>query len=291
MEETEKPSKMADLVAAARAVHMLRCDPPLFEDPFASQLCGSFWRGIIRSKFKTRLMLNMVLRDIYPLAPLVPVRARFCEDIVEELINNGVDQYVIIGTGLDSFAMRRTEYENTVTVFELDQAAGQSEKRKRMAEFGISEPKNARYVEADLNKDDMFESLARHGFDTGRRSVFSWFGVTYYLPIDTVRETLENIVASAASGSQIVFDFRIPLAEAPSGWYKAHKKMGEYVAKRGDPYITEFTRQELAQFALDCGFEKVEVPIPDELHHRYMANLPYEFSLTPTYPFCRAICG
>ena len=291
MENPSKPSKTADLVAAARAVHMIRHKPPLFEDPFAKQLCGKFWQRIIRSKFLTLLMVDILLRDILPLAPLVPTRARFCEDVLDELVNDGVDQYVIIGAGLDSFAMRRTEFENRVTVFELDQPAGQNEKRKRMAEFGIPEPNNVRYIGVDLNEQDMFEALAQHGFDTSKRSVFSWFGVTYYLPIDTVRETLESIVNTVASGSEVVFDFRIPLADAPSDWHTAHKKMGDYVAKRGEPFITEFSRQSMEQFVLDCGFQKVQVPTPDEIHQRYLANLPYEFDLTPTYPFCRAVSG
>lgn len=291
MEDSSKPSKTADLVAAARAIHMIRCNPPLFEDPFAIKLCGKFWQTIIRSKLLTRLMLDVVLKDIYPLAPLVPVRASFCEDIVSDLINDGVDQYVIIGTGLDSFAMRRTEFKDKVTVFELDQPAGQNEKRKRMAEFGIAEPANVCYVGVDLNEEEMFEALIRHGFDTSKRSVFSWFGVTYYLPIDTVRETLESIVKTVPSQSEIVFDFRIPQSEVPPDWHTAHKKMGDYVAKRGEPFVTEFTRQSLQQFVLDCGYQKVEVPTPDEMHQRYLADLPYEFTLTPTFPFCRAVCG
>ena len=289
MEQQPKPSKTADLVAAARAEHVIRYNPPLFKDDFAFQLCGDFWQPILRSKLKTRVMLGIILRAIYPLAPLATVRAKFCEDVVAELINDGVDQYVIIGAGLDSFAMRRTEFENRVTVFELDQPAGQNEKRKRMAESGIPEPKNVRYIGVDLNEEDMFESLAQHGFDPGRRSVFSWFGVTYYLPIDTVRETLEGVVNKAASGSEIVFDFRIPLADVPSDWHKAHKKMGDYVAKRGEPFVTELSRQSMEQFVLDCGFQKVQVPTPDEIHQRYLANLPYKFVFTPTFPLCRAV--
>ena len=84
MENPSKPSKTADLVAAARAVHMIRHKPPLFEDPFAKQLCGKFWQRIIRSKFLTLLMVDILLRDILPLAPLVPTRARFCEDVLDE---------------------------------------------------------------------------------------------------------------------------------------------------------------------------------------------------------------
>src|SRR5690349_1426849 len=36
-------------------------------------------------------------------------RARLIEDLVEERLKNSVDQYVILGAGLDTFAQRRPE--------------------------------------------------------------------------------------------------------------------------------------------------------------------------------------
>src|SRR5690554_987672 len=36
-------------------------------------------------------------------------RARFIEDLVEEQISQGVHQYVILGAGLDTFALRRPD--------------------------------------------------------------------------------------------------------------------------------------------------------------------------------------
>ena len=254
--DASKPSKTADLVAAARAVHMIRYNPRVFEDPLASKLCGDNWRKIIRSRVLTWLMLNVVLRDIAPLGPLVPARARFCEDVVDEMVEEGVDQYVIIGAGHDSFAMRRPDLRERLTVFELDQPGTQTEKRRRMAEFNIPEPENVRYIDADLNEVGLFDALNEHGFDVTRRTAFSWFGVTYYLPSETNKETMRSVASTAASGSQLLFDFRLPLSDVPPKWHKAHRKIATFVAKKGEPFIAEFSAEELRRLFSNPGFHR-----------------------------------
>src|SRR4051812_2269369 len=55
-----------------------------------------------------------------PFRASILARARFVEDLVEEQIEQGVDQYVILGAGLDTFAQRRPELGPRVAVFEID---------------------------------------------------------------------------------------------------------------------------------------------------------------------------
>jgi hypothetical protein len=52
-------------------------------------------------------------------------RARFIEDIVEEKVNEGVTQYVILGAGIDTFAQRRGDLASRLQVFEVDQSASE----------------------------------------------------------------------------------------------------------------------------------------------------------------------
>ena len=289
--DASKPSKIADLVAAARAAHMIRFNPRVFEDEFAYQMCGDFWRRILGSKFLTWLMVDVMLRDIAPLAPLVPARARYCEDIVDQLVREGVDQYVIIGAGHDSFAMRRTDLCDSLTVFELDQPGTQNEKRQRMARFNIDEPKNVQYISADLNEDELFTVLEQNGFQIAKRSIFSWFGVVYYLTSETVQETLANVASNAARGSELVFDFRIPLSNVPPKWQVAHTKIASYVAKKGEPFLSEFSTDAMRAAVLSSGMAEADIPSEEELFQLYFRELPPEAMLTPTFRFCRAICG
>ena len=193
MESSEKPSKTAALVATARAYHLKRAHPPIFVDQFAIDLCGKPWHTVVSNRLLAWFMVDILLHALKPLIMAPIVRAKFCEDRVEQAAAEGIQQYVIIGAGYDSFAMRRTDLAKKLTVFELDQTATQQEKRLRMKESGIPEPENVRFISADLNKEDIFEVLVQSGFDASKPAIFSWFGVTYYLPLDTVRETLLKV--------------------------------------------------------------------------------------------------
>src|SRR5262245_45786810 len=59
-------------------------------------------------------------------------RARLVEDIVAEQVDRGVDQYVILGSGLDSFALRRRDLVPPLRVFEVDEPGTQAWKRRRL---------------------------------------------------------------------------------------------------------------------------------------------------------------
>ena len=193
-----RPSKTAELAAAIRALHLRRVSPPIFEDHLAQAMCGPFWRTVVSSGVLSRLVVDGVLRRLAPIMPAVYVRARFGEDRLEEAVGRGLEQYVIIGAGYETLAMRRADLMARLTVYELDQAATQETKRQRMRKAGIPTPQGLRYVAADLNAESLEDALDRAGFDAGRPALFSWFGVTFYLGEDAIRRTLTSIATSMA---------------------------------------------------------------------------------------------
>ena len=54
------------------------------------------------------------------------MRGRLAEDVVEQSVNDGVTQYVILGAGLDSFVYRQRDLPDRLGVFEVDHPATQS---------------------------------------------------------------------------------------------------------------------------------------------------------------------
>ena len=48
--------------------------------------------------------------DIKRVKVSIATRARFIEDLVIEQSKKGINQYVILGAGLDTFAQRKPEY-------------------------------------------------------------------------------------------------------------------------------------------------------------------------------------
>ena len=98
--EADKPSWTAMQVAACRAAH-LRFDPAphWLEDPFAEPLLGADAEAAIR------LYANGGHWILQENRHFLPFRARFAEDLVEEAYRAGVRQLVVLGAGLDSFAL------------------------------------------------------------------------------------------------------------------------------------------------------------------------------------------
>ncbi|MFA9439290.1 class I SAM-dependent methyltransferase [Uliginosibacterium sp. sgz301328] len=106
-------------------------------------------------------------------------RARFIEDLVVERAQQGVDQYVILGAGLDSFAQRKPAVADAVKVFEIDQPGPQAWKRRRLGELDLPAP---HFVAVDFEaNDDWWERLAAAGFDAGKPVVVAASGVSMYL--------------------------------------------------------------------------------------------------------------
>ena len=289
MAKPQEKSKTSEVAAAARAHHLRSTNHPIFADSFAYSLCGNTWQKILDSKLIFTIVDFFVLRHLRPIATEVVVRARYCEDRVVEAVNSGIDQYVILGAGLDSFAMRRTELADRVTVFELDQTVTQEDKRTKMRANNIPEPGNVRYICADLNKVDLFDALTENGFSMNKKTIFSWFGVTYYLPLDTNKSTLENIAGQSAEGSEILFDYLSDDSNISARWQKVKKKCIEFVNKRGEPWICGFEPTEIARWVESCGFAQVDNLTPAEIGDRYFAAREDQLEFPPIFGFIRAV--
>src|ERR1700733_1437209 len=107
------PDSTAARVALWRALHV-EADPAphVLEDEIGLKLLApdKDWRsrGDMDPQF-TR-----------PFRASIVARARFIEDLVVEQAGHGVDQYIILGAGLDTFAQRRSEIASRLRVFEVD---------------------------------------------------------------------------------------------------------------------------------------------------------------------------
>ncbi|UCG83094.1 MAG: class I SAM-dependent methyltransferase, partial [Dehalococcoidia bacterium] len=99
--EKDTRSKTAEATAAIRATHYVHGDRPLvFEDPFAIEFVSQEWREIC-------LRGNELSQSGG--AAIVLGRARYTEELLDAAVLSGIDQYVLLGAGLDTFALRRPD--------------------------------------------------------------------------------------------------------------------------------------------------------------------------------------
>lgn len=286
--DKSKPSKTADLAVAARALQMRRLSPPLFDDSLALVMCSPFWHAVLTNRVLTWLVVDRILGKLNPILPTIYVRARFGEDQIEKAVAQGVHQMVIIGAGYDTFAMRRPDLSPPLTVYELDLEATQREKQRRMQKAGIPVPAHTHYVTVDLETQDLFEVLVRAGFDVTRPAIFSWFGVTYYLTHEAIRHTLQTIAGQAAPGSHILFDYMSEIEYTPAPWKPLQQGCSDFVAKRGESWISGFDPQHMETFLQELGFTQIENLKPTDVEERYMHNYP-GVSYPAFVGVCRAV--
>ena len=263
--DTNRASKTAELVAATRAVHKRYDDPVLLDDPFAVHLCGPFWRTVTNVPILKWLMVDIVLRRVAPIAPLIIIRAAYGERQVAAAVERGVSQYVIIGAGYDSFAMRQKNLMQSLAVYEIDTPASQTEKRRRMQKAGIAEPGGVRYIAADLSQVTLEAALAGSDFDPGQAAFFSCFGVTYYLANDSINDILDLVAHKLAPGSAIAFDYLVERSAAAEHAKDLHDKLKRFVARRGEPWLSEMNPAQIEDELLEGGFASVHHILPDNV--------------------------
>src|SRR4029453_3610725 len=146
MDET-RASRTALGASLMRAVHSRLDRPRLIDDPWGDRLVPEHERRAIativlsgldpatRARIEElgspEVVLDEALRA-HPGYGWAILRARYCEDALEAAVGRGVRQYVIVGAGMDSFALRQSPFARGVEVFEIDHPATQGLKSQRL---------------------------------------------------------------------------------------------------------------------------------------------------------------
>jgi methyltransferase (TIGR00027 family) len=257
-------SRTAVGAAGHRAAHQVLERGFVFADPLALAILGrDADEAIARAKERP---------ERRPLRLFVAMRSRFAEDQARRAVRDGVRQIAVLGAGLDTFAYR-LEPAHGLRVFELDHPATQGDKRRRLAEAQIAEPKHVAYVAHDFERGSMTAALEAAGLDPETRSFVIWLGVTPYLTEDAVYTTLSEL-ALLPGGVEVVFDYANPpdrVMEAATRNY--HQQMAEHVAASGEPFRCYFDSAELHARARSLGFSVVEDLDRAVLVGRYLPNL------------------
>src|SRR5438094_8042327 len=182
--QTPAPDSTAVRVALWRAMHV-QIDPPphVLEDEIGLRLVApeDDWRRRpdMDQHFTSRFRASIV------------ARARFIEDLVTEEVRRGVEQYVILGAGLDTFAQRRPEIAFHMRIFEVDRPGPQAWKRQRLIELGFGIPQWLQLVPIDFEAGDAWwQRLTAAGFDSYQAAIVVSTGVSMYLTQDATADTL-----------------------------------------------------------------------------------------------------
>jgi methyltransferase (TIGR00027 family) len=257
-----RPSRTAQGAAMLRAAHQLLDEPRVFADPFALHVVGAEAEESLRAdpqRFARRSSLRA----------FIALRSRYAEDRLANAVTRGVEQYVLLGAGLDTFAYRNPYPK--LKVFEVDHPATQHWKRQRTREAGLQVPRALRFAPVDFETETLAAGLARAGFAADEPALFSMLGVAIYLTRPALLQTL-NFVGASAAGSEIVFDYSVPSASLTHSQRAARENAAKRAMELGEPWISYFEPSALAAELSDAGFTRVTDLGAAEANQKYFAN-------------------
>lgn len=268
--EPGQPSTTAIGTSLMRAAHTRLDSPALIEDPWGDRLILGEEREAMLARSGAEDLDALMRR--HPSYGGVILRARYAEDALAAAVERGVEQYVIIGAGMDSFALRRPPFADRLEIFEIDHPSTQGFKTARLALCEVETPADLHLIAADLAETSVAEALAGSPFRGDRPAFFAWLGVTPYLTRAANLATLAAVASCAAAGSELVFSYLDQRLLDAAGESEAIQRARAQVASVGEPWVSGFDPDGLAAVLDGQGLELIEDVGREELSARYCSG-------------------
>jgi methyltransferase (TIGR00027 family) len=243
-----EPSRTALKIAFQRAAHQVLDHGSVFYDPFAMKILREDEKDVLR------------FASAHPLASIgrlfTAARSRIAEDALARAVERGIRQIVILGAGLDTFALRNPHEARQLRIYEVDHPATQAWKRQRLAEAQIALPPWLVFVSVDFERDDLGKTLVGAGFQPNSPAFFTWLGVVPYLTQDAIGSTLAYM--ASIQNSEVVFDYM----ESPQAFSEEIRKFvterTEHLEKIDERWASRFEPAGIAALLRSHGFCDIE---------------------------------
>lgn len=279
-------SMTATGIAIVRAIES---EKPVAErvcyDPYARQFVnGALYHFV---KFFDRLGYSE--RKGPGVMGFLTVRERHIDEYLKTCLANGVQQGVILGAGYDARAYRFEEFKRGVKVFEVDHPATQQAKLKQVRKIFGDVPSHVTYVPIDFNTQTLEQRLPECGYDEHARTLFIWQGVTQYLTLEAVENTLAFVVQHSAPGSAIIFDYMY------TSLLDGTVQRGEVNKMRRDRWLSNevlafgFPEGTVTEFLEERGFTQVFDANCKYLHDTYFTGANAHRTVADGYAIASAV--
>ncbi|WP_278552048.1 class I SAM-dependent methyltransferase [Elizabethkingia bruuniana] len=258
----QQPDNTAIRTALWRAFHtQADAEPHILEDTVGLQLIApeEGWQERPDIKYTQRLRASVV------------ARSRYIEDIITTEIPKGTDQYVILGSGLDTFAQRNPDTASKIQIFEIDQPGTLIWKQKRLSETGFHVPENLHFVPVNFEKSSWWEQLLKAGFNIHKPAVIACTGVTLYLTRSAIKETLQHMV-SLAAGSVVAISFYLPVKLLEKEDQPMQEMANKGAQQSGTPFISFFSPEEVIAIAKESGLNNTDLVSTKDIKDLYFKN-------------------
>jgi methyltransferase (TIGR00027 family) len=181
----------------------------LINDPYAEPLVRAVGLDLFTKMIDGELDLdaieNTTPERIQAMIDGMAVRTKYFDDYFVDATGAGVQQVVILASGLDSRAFRLPWPQGTV-VYEIDQPQVIEFKTTTLAGIGAEPTATRRTVPIDLRQ-DWPTALKAAGLDTTVPTAWLAEGLLIYLPPEAQDRLFDNITALSVPGSTVATEF------------------------------------------------------------------------------------
>jgi len=243
-----EPSRTALIPARQRAAHQLLDHGAILYDPFAMEILREDEKDVLQ------------FANQHPLASigrlLSTARSRIAEDALSGAVERGIQQIVILGAGLDTFALRNPHAARQIRIYEVDHPATQEWKRRRLAEAKIALPPWLIFVSVDFERDDVGKKLVPAGFEQNSPAFFSWLGVVSYLTQEAIGSALDYM--SSIPSSEVVFDYMESPEASSDEIRQLVTERTEELKKIDERWVSQFEPAGIAAILRSHGFSAID---------------------------------
>lgn len=289
----EGPREMAEGIALQRyAESMLPEETRIFFDPLAIHFLDPGKLAWARDHpAETGAMAADLERRMPGWSNSIRARVRYFDDAAERAARDGVRQMVVLGAGYDTRAYRIDAVRDRMRVFEVDRPPILARKTGILARVLGGVPDHVTAVPLDLEREDLWDRLARAGFSGDLSTLFVLEGLVMYLPRETVERLFDGIARHAPEASPLLFDC-VPqsLADGTLGQEGAGNILA-YTLERGQPILSGFDGGEVEPFLARLGFSGVTVVPASEYGRMYYHGTNAGRSVSSLLTFVRAEVG
>jgi methyltransferase (TIGR00027 family) len=268
MTEIQNVAGTAFIVAQLRAAELAQARP-LYRDTVVPLFLGP----------DTEAAAARFSKAFPPMEKTIRLRTRYFDDCLDEELERGCSQVVILGAGLDTRAIRKQRPRTLY--FEIDDGATLNFKKAQLeANYNLS---NIKFISADYVTDGLTRLLAQNGFDTSRRTHFIWEGNTMYLTEESIRQTFLDI-ADNVKEFTLSFDYMTDAVIAKTTGDPAVTRLAESFAAMGAPWTYGFAS--LRKFFYGSGLKIVSDVKIGELHCAFWPGEPLDSAIYEHYHLC-----
>ncbi|MFB8787511.1 MAG: class I SAM-dependent methyltransferase [Potamolinea sp.] len=268
MSEIKNVSGTAFIIAEFRAEENAET-APLYQDEIVKFFLNEQTKHLAEEVAKT-----------FPLSKeMVKIRTKYFDDVLSQQLDLGVQQVVILGSGLDTRAIRKQA--EGVTYFEIDAQATLQLKEESLKQNNITA--NVRYIPGDYVKDDLISLLKQHNFDFNLPTYILWEGNITYLSLEAVRFVLKQICDYVKS-FKLSLDYMSEKVIAKTTGYQEMNDYIEKLEKMGAPWLIGFDN--IATLCRGLELKVLEKFSTAELYKKYRPNRVLESNLFKFYFLC-----